>query len=278
LTRPTLRSAAPSLARRPNPSGFLRLRRNAPRRLITSDATADADYRLRDGGQQPGSSLAALRFTPAASANCWRDRCVPTKTPARRDRSAVGSGLLVDRRSRSSICTMPRGAGRSARNQLADLLVRDDASAFGVDGDVHRLRDTDRIRDLHLALPRDSRGDDILCDVARRIGGRAVDLGRVLAGKTRAAVWQAPPYVSTMILRPVRPQSPAARDDEAPGRIDQVLVSFSHSFGSTGLMICSITASVNSGFILSPRLISGRAASTERRCRSSAACRRRSAS
>jgi hypothetical protein len=34
-------------------------------------------------------------------------------------------------------------------------------------------------------------------------------------------------------------------------------VSFSHSAGSTGLMISSTTASTNSGFIFGPRLHSG---------------------
>jgi hypothetical protein len=35
------------------------------------------------------------------------------------------------------------------------------------------------------------------------------------------------------------------------------LVSFSHSLGSTGLMISSITASTKAGFIFLPSLISG---------------------
>ena len=56
---------------------------------------------------------------------------------------------------------------------------------------------------------RQPRRDDVLRDVARRIRGRAIDLRRILARERAAAVRAAmPPYVSTMILRPVRPVSP----------------------------------------------------------------------
>ena len=61
-----------------------------------------------------------------------------------------------------------------------------------------------------------------------------------------------------MILRPVRPQSPCGPPmTKRPVGLIRYLVSFSHSFGSTGLMISSITASMNSGFIFVPSLISG---------------------
>src|SRR5204863_2300138 len=61
---------------------------------------------------------------------------------------------------------------------------------------------------------------------------------------------QAPPYVSTMILRPVRPQSPCGPPmTKRPVGLIRYLVSFSHSLGRTGLMISSITASMNDAFI-----------------------------
>ncbi len=53
-----------------------------------------------------------------------------------------------------------------------------------------------------------------------------------------------------MILRPVRPQSPCGPPmTKRPVGLIRYRVSFSHSFGSTGLMISSITASMNEGFI-----------------------------
>ena len=57
-----------------------------------------------------------------------------------------------------------------------------------LDHDRHRVRDTDRVRDLHLAPLREPGGDDVLRDLAHRVRGRAVDLGRVLARERAAAV------------------------------------------------------------------------------------------
>ena len=50
------------------------------------------------------------------------------------------------------------------------------------------LRDADRVRELHLAARRQLGGDDVLRDVARHVGGAAVDLARVLAAERAAAV------------------------------------------------------------------------------------------
>src|SRR3546814_4401312 len=61
-------------------------------------------------------------------------------------------------------------------------------SAEGGDRDAGRLGDADGVADLHLAAVGQARGDHVLGDVARGVGGRAVDLGRVLAGERAAAV------------------------------------------------------------------------------------------
>src|SRR5262249_42414834 len=45
-------------------------------------------------------------------------------------------------------------------DELSDLLVGDEAGAFGVNSDVDRPRDAYRIRKLHLALRCDAGGDD----------------------------------------------------------------------------------------------------------------------
>ena len=64
------------------------------------------------------------------------------------------------------------------------------AGAFGVDRDVHRLGYADRVGDLDLALAGEAGGDDGFGDVAGRIRGRAIDLGRILAAE-RAATMRA---------------------------------------------------------------------------------------
>ena len=57
-----------------------------------------------------------------------------------------------------------------------------------VDIDRQRLGDADGIGELDGAAPGKAGGDDILGEVAGSIGGRAVDLGRVLAGEGAAAM------------------------------------------------------------------------------------------
>ena len=48
-----------------------------------------------------------------------------------------------------------------------------DAETCGImvalDEHRHRMRDTDRVRDLHLAAVGETRGDDVLCDVTRGV-------------------------------------------------------------------------------------------------------------
>ena len=50
------------------------------------------------------------------------------------------------------------------------------------------MRDADRVGDLDLAAVGEPGGDHVLGDVAGRIGGRAVDLGGILAREGAAAV------------------------------------------------------------------------------------------
>jgi hypothetical protein len=57
-----------------------------------------------------------------------------------------------------------------------------------VDVDRHRLGHADGVGELDGAAVGEAGGDDVLGEVARRIGGRAVDLGRVLAREGAAAV------------------------------------------------------------------------------------------
>ena len=58
----------------------------------------------------------------------------------------------------------------------------------GVDVDADRLGDADGVGELDLAALGQAGGDDVLGDVAGHVGGRAVDLGGVLAAEGAAAV------------------------------------------------------------------------------------------
>ena len=64
----------------------------------------------------------------------------------------------------------------------------DALGAVGLDHQRLRVRDADRVGDLDLAAVREPGRDDVLGDVARGVGGRAVDLRGVLAGERAAAV------------------------------------------------------------------------------------------
>ena len=91
-----------------------------------------------------------------------------------------------------------------------------------VDLDRDRVRDADRVGDLELAAVGQARGDDVLGHVARRVGGRAVDLRRVLAGEGTAAVAGSAAVGVDDDLPPGEagvPHRPA--DHELAGRVDE---------------------------------------------------------
>src|SRR5687768_10552946 len=117
---------------------------------------------------------------------------------------AVRGSLLVDRPAEVEVAD---DRGRPEVEHLADGLldlrrVHVALGAVRLDLDRDRMRDADRVRDLDLASIREARRDDVLRDPTRRVRGRPVDLGRVLAAERAAAV----------------PRHPAVRvdDDLAP--------------------------------------------------------------
>ena len=69
-----------------------------------------------------------------------------------------------------------------------DHLVGDLGRAEGLEGDRQRAGHADRIRKLQLEAIGQPGGDDVLGDIARRIGRRAIDLCRILARERAAAV------------------------------------------------------------------------------------------
>ena len=76
----------------------------------------------------------------------------------------------------------------TSRQGLLELGLVDLAGAVGIDVDRQRLGDADGIGQLDRAAVGETRRHHVLGEVARRISGRAVDLGRVLAGERAAAM------------------------------------------------------------------------------------------
>src|SRR5579859_1668558 len=102
---------------------------------------------------------------------------------------AVGRRAGIDR---PIEVEMPADAARGQIHHfghgLLELVLRNLAGAVGVDIDRQRPRHADRIGELQRAAVGETRRDDVLGDVARRISRRAIDLGRILAGEGAAAM------------------------------------------------------------------------------------------
>ena len=108
----------------------------------------------------------------------------------------------------------------------------------------------DRVGDLHLAALGQPGGDHVLGDPAHRVGGRAVDLGRVLAGEGAAAVaGVAAVGVDDDLAAGQAGVAHRAADLEPAGRVDQQPVARSTSRprpSTSGWMTCSRTSGVSS--------------------------------
>ncbi len=138
---------------------------------------------------------------------------------------AVGGGRHVDR-----LVEAEMGADALGRqpDELRQHLLeprRGDAVRLGavqVDIERQRLGDADRIAELDRAAAGEARGDDVLGEVAADIGGRAVDLGRVLAGERAAAVrGRAAIGVDDDLAAGEAGVAVRAADLEQPGRVDE---------------------------------------------------------
>ena len=85
------------------------------------------------------------------------------------------------------------GAGAASKLSLTMLVIASGGEAallgaVGLDEERERLGDADGVRELHERALAQARLDDRLGHPAARVGGRAVDLGRVLAREGAAAV------------------------------------------------------------------------------------------
>src|SRR5438270_4938065 len=102
---------------------------------------------------------------------------------------AIGGGARVDRAVETEMAAdATRGDIHRLGRRLLELVLRHLTGAVGVDVDRQRTRYADRVGELQRAAVGETGRDDVLGDVARGIGGRTVDLGRILAGKRAAAV------------------------------------------------------------------------------------------
>ena len=102
---------------------------------------------------------------------------------------AVSGGARIDRLVEVEMLA------NAARREVHDLHQRafelgfvDAAGPVQVGVDRQRLGDADRVGELQGAALGQAGGDDVLGEIARGVGGRAVDLGRVLAREGAAAV------------------------------------------------------------------------------------------
>ncbi len=109
-------------------------------------------------------------------------------------------------------------------DQSDDLVVAELAGAEGVQRDGCRLGHADGVGHLNLATIGEAGGDDVLRHVAAGVGGRAVDLGRVLAGEGATAVaGHAAVGVDDDLAAGKAAVAHRAADDELAGRVDVVL-------------------------------------------------------
>src|SRR5581483_5602928 len=114
---------------------------------------------------------------------------LPREVPVLAAEVPIRGGLRVDGAAQVEVAEdRSRPQVEVLAHERLDPRDRDRLRPERVDEDGHRVRDADRVRDLQLAALGEPGGDDVLRHVARRIRGRAVDLGRVLAREGAAAV------------------------------------------------------------------------------------------
>src|SRR5487761_782360 len=134
---------------------------------------------------------------------------------------AVRRRLRIDRPAQVEVAQDRRGAQvEMLLDERLDLQRRDLLRPERLHEHRHRMRDTDRVRDLDLAAVGEACGDDVLRHVARRIRGRAVDLRRVLARERATAVRRgAAVGVDDDLAARQTGVAHRAADDELAGRV-----------------------------------------------------------
>src|ERR1051325_2805148 len=102
---------------------------------------------------------------------------------------SISRGLLIDRTAQLKRLDNPfRSKLEVLANKLFQLLFTDLAGSEGIYQHADRLSDADSVSKLHFATICKTGSNNIFGDVARHVTGRAVNLGRVLAAESAAAV------------------------------------------------------------------------------------------
>ena len=143
---------------------------------------------------------------------------------------AVGGGAGVDRPAQLQMLTNAPGrqVDHILDNHRQFFLVHP-ARPVGVDEDRQRFRYANGVGDLEGAFVGQAGGDHVLRHIARRVGGRPVDLGRVLAGKGAAAVQGGPAVgVDNDLAASQAGVSIGSAPDETSRRIDVEFILLTH--------------------------------------------------
>src|SRR5690349_15424694 len=143
---------------------------------------------------------------------------------------AVGGGAGIDRLVEAEM--VADAAGREIHEiaqGLYQLRLIDFAGAVSIDIDRKRLGDADRIGELNGAAIRETRSDHVLREVARGVSGRAIDLGRILAGESAAAMRsRAAVSVDDDLAAGQARVTVRTADDKAAGRVHVELLFRAH--------------------------------------------------
>ena len=135
---------------------------------------------------------------------------------------AVGRGAGEDRPVQMQmLADAARREVHDLHQGLLELAFVDLPGAVQVGVNRQRTRNADRIGKLKGAAVGEVGGDDVLCEVSRRIGRRPVDLGRILARESAAAVRRGPAVGVDDDLAAREPAvAVGAADEELAGGVD----------------------------------------------------------
>src|SRR6266851_8972505 len=143
---------------------------------------------------------------------------------------AIGRGPRVNRLVEAEMGTdAARREIEKLLQQGRELVFVDLAGARRVDIDGKRFRYADGIGELDGAALGEAGGDDVLGEIARGVGRRAVDLGRILAGEGAAAMRRGAAICVDDDLATGKSRiAVSATDNEAAGWVDVEMVLIAH--------------------------------------------------
>src|SRR5262245_51706571 len=192
-------------------------RRNAPR--------TPQLHRNHCGGIRTAASSSSLYALAVGGERLGTIGLFPGELRLRAAEMAVRRRLLIDRaREIEHLAQAVRREIEVLAHDLCHALVRQTARAERLDHDRSGLGHADRIRHLHFALLGETRGDDVLRDVARSVRSGAVDLRGILARERAATVTGiAAVGVDDDLASGQAAIAHRPADDEPPRRIDVVL-------------------------------------------------------